>query len=136
MDPLFLTYLVYLLVSVVLTIWVASTLSTHGITFLHDVFRGNEALAASVNHLLVVGFYLVNLGFVAFNLRLATRIGGAAEATEALATKLGLVLLVLGGLHFVNLFALQRMRRRAVVAGEPPPIPADERLLPPAPTAG
>src|SRR5262245_3247762 len=104
MDPTFVTYLVYVLVSVVLTFWVARTLSTHGLPFLQTVFRGNTALAVSVNHLLVVGFYLVNLGFISFNLRLGFRVYGSAEATEALSMKVGLVLLVLGALHFVNVY--------------------------------
>ncbi len=130
MDPTFATYLVYLLVSVVLTVWVARTLSAHGIAFLRDVFRGNEGLANSVNHLLVVGFYLVNLGFIAFNLKLGLRVAGSAQALEALSHKVGLVLLVLGGLHFINLWVLQRMRQRALLADTPPPV-APDGLLPP-----
>jgi hypothetical protein len=136
MDALFVTYLIYLLLSVVLTVWVASTLSAHGITFLRDVFRGNEALATSVNHLLVVGFYLVNLGFIAFNLRLGVLEQGASGATEALSGKLGLVLLVLGALHFFNLCVLHRLRRRALVEEAPPPVAPDGSVLPQAPTAG
>ena len=58
------TYLAYLGISVALTIWVARTLHKNGRIFLVDNFLGNESLADSVNHLLVVGFYLVNIGFV------------------------------------------------------------------------
>jgi hypothetical protein len=129
MDPTFATYLVYVFVSVVLTVWVARTLSTHGLPFLQTVFRGNTALANSVNHLLVVGFYLVNLGFIAFNLRLGIRVHGSAEATEALSMKVGLVLLVLGALHFGNVFVLNRMRRGAILEDAPPPLAPDERVV-------
>ena len=58
------TYVVYLLVTVPLTIWVATTLSRNGRVFLADVFAGDDGLADAVNRLLVVGFYLLNLGFV------------------------------------------------------------------------
>jgi len=132
MDPTFATYLVYLLVSVVLTVWVARTLSTHGIAFLNDVFRGQTELARSVNHLLVVGFYLVNLGFIAFNLKLGLAVRGSAQATEALSQKVGLVLLVLGGLHFGNLWVLHRMRQRALLTDAPPPVAPDGLLASPA----
>ena len=64
MDWTVTTYVVYLLVAVPLTIWVATTLSRNGRVFLEDVFAGNEGLADAVNRLLVVGFYLLNLGFV------------------------------------------------------------------------
>src|SRR5205085_6490253 len=63
------TYLAYLGISVALTIWVARTLHKNGRIFLVDSFLGNDALADSVNHLLVVGFYLVNIGFVALALK-------------------------------------------------------------------
>ena len=64
------TYLIYLAISIALTIWVARTLHKNGRVFLVDVFHGNEALADSVNHLLVVGFYLINFGYVSLALKL------------------------------------------------------------------
>ncbi len=64
MTPIVWTYLSYLLISIALTVWVAKTLHQNGRIFLVDSFLGNEALADSINHLLFVGFYLVNLGFV------------------------------------------------------------------------
>jgi hypothetical protein len=69
MDRTVITYVLYLALSIGLTIWVARTLSRSGRVFLADVFHGSEKLADAVNHLLVVGFYLVNLGFVALWLR-------------------------------------------------------------------
>src|SRR5215471_19318494 len=63
------SYFVYLLISVTLTIWVAHTLHKRGAIFLVDAFHGNAELAASVNHLLVVGFYLITLGFVSLALK-------------------------------------------------------------------
>ena len=56
------TYLCYLVISVALTVWVARTLSTNGRVFLVNSFASDERLADSINHLLVVGFYLINLG--------------------------------------------------------------------------
>ena len=56
-------YVVYLVLSIGITIWVAKTLFKNGKVFLHDIFHGNQALAESVNNLLLVGFYLVNVGY-------------------------------------------------------------------------
>ena len=135
-DQTFLTYLVYLVVSVALTIWVARTLFRNGQIFLVDVFRGNAALATSVNHLLVVGFYLLNLGFVSFNLKLAGSVHGSAQAVEVLSQKLGLVLLVLGGMHFLNLWVFHQMRHRTLLRDTPPPVEPDVMLQTAGPEAG
>lgn len=114
------TYLVYLAISIALTIWVAHTLHKNGRIFLVDVFHGNEALADSVNHLLVVGFYLINMGYVTMALKLGYAINSAQEGIEALSVKIGMVLIVLGGMHFFNLFVFSRMRRRSVTHHHPP----------------
>src|ERR1039458_1940953 len=111
MEPLFYTYCIYIALSILLTIWVAHTLFKHGRVFLVDIFKGNEKLADSVNHLLVVGFYLVNLGYDSFALKAADPVNSSVNAIEVLSTKIGLVLLVLGILHFTNLFLFSMIRR-------------------------
>jgi hypothetical protein len=114
------TYLVYLAISVALTIWVARTLHKNGRVFLVDVFHGNDALADSVNHLLVVGFYLINFGYVSLALKLGYLVNNTQEGIEALSVKVGMVLIVLGGMHFFNLFIFSRMRRRKSHDNRPP----------------
>ena len=119
------TYLVYVAVSGWLTVWTGRTLFRGGRAFLLDVFRGKEVIADSVNRLLVVGFYLLNFGFVCVNLRLGAELRTIGEAVEALASKVGLVLFVLGVLHFFNLWWLSRARRAAILEDAPPPVAPD-----------
>jgi hypothetical protein len=121
------TYVAYLLISIGLTMWVARTLSRNGQIFLADVLRGNEKLADAVNHLLVVGFYLVNLGFVALYLKADNAVADTAGLFEALSVKLGVVLLVLGVLHLGNVWVLSKIRRRGMLEREqtPPVEPQD-----------
>ena len=119
------TYVLYLGISIALTIWVGRTLFKNGRVFLVDVFHGNEALADSVNHLLVVGFYLINFGYVSLAFKLGYDVATAREGIEALSVKVGMVLLVLGGMHFFNLLIFSRMRRRASLVNGPPPVPPD-----------
>jgi hypothetical protein len=117
------TYLIYLAISIALTIWVARTLHKNGRVFLIDVFHGNDALADSVNHLLVVGFYLINFGYISLALKLGYVVNNAQEGIEALSYKIGMVLIVLGLMHMFNLFVFSRMRRRKSVKQTPPVAP-------------
>lgn len=105
------TYMLYLATSIVLTVWVASTLFKNGRVFLIDTFRNNEKLADSVNHLLVVGFYLINIGYVTLALKYGDKPNDLQQAIEFFSTKIGLVLCVLGVMHFFNLFVFASMRR-------------------------
>jgi hypothetical protein len=122
MTTLVWTYFAYLTISVALTVWVARTLHKNGRIFLVDSFHGNEPLADSVNHLLVVGFYLINIGYVTLALKHGSTAGDLKEALETLSTKVGLVLVVLGLMHFFNLFIFSKMRRRATLHKAPPPV--------------
>ena len=120
------THLAYLVLSIGLTIWVARTLSRSGRIFLVDAFGGNAALADSVNHLLVVGFYLINVGYVSLALKYGPRPVDLPGTIEALSTKVGVVLLVLGAMHFLNLYVFSRLRRRAMLRSEKPPVPPED----------
>jgi hypothetical protein len=119
------TYVLYLTISVALTVWVARTLSKNGRVFLVNSFASDERLADSINHLLVVGFYLINLGYVSLALKLGYEVSDPRASIEALSQKVGAVLLVLGGMHFFNLLVFSRIRRRARLADAPPPVAPD-----------
>jgi len=125
-------YTFYLLISVALTIWVAQTLSKNGLVFLVDSFVGNRELANSVNHLLVVGFYLINVGYVSLALKYGDKPLNLQQVIEVLSTKVGAVLLVLGFMHFFNLYVFNKMRKRAVLRnGHAPAMP--QRMITPPP---
>src|SRR5271169_4563176 len=123
-------YVAYLTISISLTVWVARTLVKNGRIFLVDSFLGNESLADSVNHLLAVGFYLINIGYVSLALKYGEKPMDLAQAIEVLSTKVGLVLLVLGVMHFFNLYVFSRMRRRALLRNQKPPVAAEQFLEP------
>ncbi|HNP37648.1 MAG TPA: hypothetical protein PKK10_17505 [Woeseiaceae bacterium] len=104
-------YMIYISFSVFITVFVSRTLSKNGLTFLVAGFRGNRELAASTNHLLVVGFYLVNLGFVLLRMRTGVTIDSFEQLIVYQASGLGLVLLVLGLAHFFNMYVISRISR-------------------------
>lgn len=134
MDWTVATYVAYLLVAVPLTIWVASTLSHNGKVFLADVFAGKEDLAEAVNRLLVVGFYLINLGFVMLYLRVNDAVPDLTGLFETLSVKIGIVTLVLGVIHFCNVWVFNSIRRRSHMEKfRTPPVPP-QTFLPHPPT--
>lgn len=120
-------YVAYAVIAVGLTIALARILSKNGAVFLEDVFRDKPRMAEAVNHLLVVGFYLLNLGYAALIMK-ASSATTAVEASEVLAWKLGALLISLGVMHFFNLYLFYRIRRRGQLAVLPPPVAPQMRL--------
>jgi hypothetical protein len=116
-------YIAYAIISIAMTAWVARTLYKNGRVFLLEAFKEKEEMADSVNHLLVVGFYLINLGFILLYLRFGTKPETLVGGIEYIATKLGVVLLVLGAMHFFNIFNFDRMRKKGREHnGDVPPV--------------
>jgi hypothetical protein len=99
--------------TVALTVWVAKTLFKNGRVFLVDIFHQNELLADSVNKLLLVGFYLINVGYAVYTLKIFTEIASVQVVIEELSLKLGAIILILGAMHFFNLYVFFALRRKA-----------------------
>ena len=113
MNYFILTYAVYLVASIALTVWVAKVLFNNGRVFLVDIFHGNNELADSVNKLLVVGFYLINIGYMSLVLKEVDPINNIQVVVEVLSRKLGYIILILGAMHFLNLTIFFKLRNRA-----------------------
>jgi uncharacterized BrkB/YihY/UPF0761 family membrane protein len=116
MNYIIVTYCFYLVITVCLTIWVARTLFKNGKVFLVDIFHGNKELADSVNNLLLVGFYLINIGYAVYTLQITSSITNFQEVIEKLSVKIGLIILILGFMHFFNLYIFFTLRKKATQA--------------------
>jgi hypothetical protein len=114
MNHIIITYSFYLIITISLTIWVAKTLFSNGKVFLIDIFHGNKELADSVNNLLLVGFYLINLGYAVYTLQVTGHISNVQQVIEQLSIKTGLIILILGGMHFFNLYIFFNLRKKAM----------------------
>jgi len=112
-------YIIYLWVGVALTLWVAHILFKNAKVFFNDIFGHNEELADSVNHLLKAGFYLVNIGLVMYLLEHSASINSYKKLLEVLSVKVGGVVLLLGAMHFLNVYILFKLRRKAITPARP-----------------
>ncbi len=104
------TQMAYLVLSLGMTVYVAYALHSRGRIFLVRMF-GDDQLADSVNHLLVVGFYLVNFGFVFLWTKYGVKPETLATALEFTTTKVGVVMLAVGAMHFFNLMLFWKVGR-------------------------
>ena len=113
MNYLLTTYTAYVILTMILTIWVGRTLFTSGKIFLMEIFRNDEVLVDSVNKLLLIGFYLINFGYALRNLIVKTSITSATESIEMLSVKIGVIVITLGIMHFLNIFFLFILRAKS-----------------------
>ena len=123
-------YAVYLATSIGLTTWLAVVLNRNGKIFLRDVFHDDPDVGEAVNRLLTIGFFMFNLGYAFLILR-AESIGKNDSAVNFLVNRLGLLLVSLGVLHFINMAVFAKIRRRMQMRDLSPPVPPPVLIPPP-----
>lgn len=111
-------YSIYLLITITITVLVAKALFKNGKVFLFDIFEQNQELAESVNRLLLIGFYLINIGYVVFALKITGNIISLQHLFETLSMKIGFILFLLGAMHFINLYLFYMLRKKALDKGQ------------------
>lgn len=105
-------YFIYLPIVIVLTIYVAKTLFKNGLQFMLDIFHGEQEIAVATNKLFEVGFYLLNIGFALYIIKIYA-IRDNQDLIETLSEKIGGFAIYLGIVLFFNLFLFMRGRKAA-----------------------
>jgi len=108
-----LAYFIYLPVALLLTWVVAHNLFKNGLIFMRDIFFGREDIARATNSLFKIGFYLLNVGFALYILKIYHLITGMQDTIEVLSSKIGGFSIYLGVMLFLNLYLFFRGKRIA-----------------------
>lgn len=112
-DLTVVAYFIYLPVVLLLTLYVARILFRNARVFMLDILGGKQELADSTNRLFEVGFYLLNMGFALWIMRIYSGVDDNQELVEVLAGKVGGFSIYLGVVLFLHLFLFFRGRRKA-----------------------
>lgn len=112
-DLIVLAYTIYLPIVIILTLYVVNKLFKNSIVYMNDIFNGRAEIAKATNTLFKIGFYLMNLGFALFILRIAGKLSSTQETIEALSMKIGGFSIYLGGMLFFNMYLFFRGKRAA-----------------------
>jgi len=105
-------YFIYLPIIIALTLYVSKTLFKNGKQYMLDIFHGQEDIAVATNRLFEVGFYLLNIGFALYIIKL-NYINSIQDLVEDLSSKIGGFSIYLGVVLFFNLYLFLRGRKYA-----------------------
>ncbi len=112
-----LTYLIYLAISAYITLCVGKALNQNGLVFLTNHLGGNQRLATAINNLLLIGYYLINTGYIllVLNLNTAIEVNDLQSMIQFLSLNLGLVTLMLGAMHMIIFYVLANWKPTNVI---------------------
>ena len=103
-------YLVYLIITIAMTCFVARILFQNSKVFMLDIFHGRAEIAYPTNRLFEIGFYLMNIGAALLCMQ-TSRIMTNQGLLETLSLKIGGFSIYLGIMLFLNLFLFFRGKK-------------------------
>lgn len=112
-NSLGIVYLVYLIVTLTMTAFVAKLLFQNSKVFMLDIFRGRAEIANPTNRLFEIGFYLMNIGAALLFMKTTTILTNQG-LLETLSYKIGAFSIYLGVMLFMNLFLFFRAKESVV----------------------
>jgi hypothetical protein len=98
-----LSYSIYLPVTFYLTFVVGKICFTNGEIYLHRIMNDHPDNVKSINRLLLIAYYLFNLGYAAIMLSHWPVIDNISQSILIAFNKIGLILFILGILHYNNM---------------------------------
>lgn len=106
-------YFIYLPISLILTWYVSKQLFRNSIVYMRDIFGGREDISVATNTLFKIGFYLMNIGFALFVLKITRMVADTQSLMEVLSLKIGGFSIYLGAMLFFNMYLFFRGKRAA-----------------------
>lgn len=106
MNYQIISYIVFLGISFFITIQIGWVLYKNGEVYLLEIFQYQTDFVKSINKLLLIGYYLVNLGKAALEIMIWEKIYTLTDVFRVTGQKLGNLLLLLAIMHYINVIGL------------------------------
>lgn len=105
-------YMIYLALMIFIIVYVGKLFYRNGRVFILSLFRNNAMLTDHVNHLLLVAYYLFNIGYAFFTLRQWESIENIQSLIAVIAANMGVLIFILAITHYLNMFLIYYLSKK------------------------
>ncbi|HVZ98340.1 MAG TPA: hypothetical protein VG847_15760 [Chitinophagaceae bacterium] len=98
-----LTYCIYGGITIYIIVWVGRLFHTNGRIFILRLFHQNESVTDTTNNLLLLAYYLFNIGYAVVQFSLWEKITGTDMLIASVAEKTGILIFILAITHYFNI---------------------------------
>ncbi len=79
-----------------------------------QLIPNHEELCHQINKMLLIGYYLLNLGYCAMTIISWEKIQNSTQLIEIIATKSAIIILTIGFMHYINIFLLTKYIKKLI----------------------
>ena len=109
-------YILYIFITFFITVNVGLILYKNGRIYILEALHHNEELTDTVNKILLIGYYLLNLGYAALMLQYWEQITSYSMLIESVTTMVGRIVLGLAFMHYLNMFIIHKFRHKIIIS--------------------
>lgn len=99
-------YLIYLVLIIFIIVYVGRLFHRNGRIFMLSLFAGDTALTDTVNNVLLIAYYLFNIGYAFVTLRFWEKIVSAETLIASIGSNMGILIFILASTHYLNMIMI------------------------------
>jgi hypothetical protein len=104
-------YIVYLILTVFMIVVVGRLFYRKGRVFILGLMRDDAATTDQLNHLLLVAYYLFNIGYAFVKLRFWQKVENLEMLVSSIASNMSVLIFILASTHYMNMFLIWFLSR-------------------------
>ncbi len=109
-----LSYSIYLTITAIIIFVVGQILYRNGNVFVSQLVPYHEDLCKKVNKNLLLGYYLLNLGYCAITILSWEKIETLNQLVGIIAYKTSIILFIIGILHYLNIYMITNYLKKLI----------------------
>ena len=99
-------YMIYIAAMIFIIVYVGRYFYRNGRIFILSLLKGNVPLTDYINKLLLVAYYLFNIGYAFIQLKSWQKITSMEAMFSSLSVNMGVLILILAVTHYGNMLAI------------------------------
>jgi len=107
-----LSYIIYGCITVYIIYYVGRLFHRNGRIFILRLFNGNDSLTDTTNNILLLAYYLFNIGYSVIQFSFWERITDVVNMISSISVKTGILILILALTHYFNIFLIYFLSNR------------------------
>ena len=108
------SYLVYSCITIYIIYWVGKLFHSNGRIFILRLFYQNESLTDTTNNILLLAYYLFNIGYVVIQFSYWETVTDLESMIASIALKAGLLIMILAVTHYVNMLLIYFLSKKII----------------------
>ncbi|CAM3395140.1 Integral membrane protein [Flavobacterium longum] len=114
MDYNLFGYAIYLLITAVIIFRVGKICYRNGNVFVAQLIPNHEDLCKRTNQILLLGYYLLNIGYCAITLVQWDTILSVQQLVETISVKTAVIVCIISALHYMNIYLVTYQLKKII----------------------